>query len=796
MFRQLGNILSRWWFAVIVLWVAAFVTLQLNSPPFDDLAKGGEFVFLPKYMASRLAESRFEKAFPGRLTTSSLVVVVHREQKDGLTDDDRAFITDQLTPALEQTRDRLNASAAARAKGSSNSDDAKIVTEIHNFSDRGIGDLLVSDDHKASLVTMELALDFQDTRNWEAVQDVESTLNGFERGNDKPKGLQLALTGSAVLGRDLTRAEADSARNTGKLTVALVIVLLVIIYRAPLLALIPLMTLFMAVNVSLHLLTLLARQGYVPIFKGLQVYTTVITYGPGIDYCLFLIARYKENLRNCLKPKEALQASISQVGPAIASSAATVICGIGMLTFAQFGKFHEAGMSISMVLVVTLLATLTLTPSLLFVVGHWAFWPMHGTLCDENAKNDATGKNVAIQSNLFQPMWTFMGGVIERHPLPLLLGTVAGMLPFAVIGVLFYGTVSYGLLESLPKSVPSAKGAQVLERHFPAGITGPVQVLLQNSRIDFGAEEGISVVHDLVDRLMKRHVELKIADIRSVADPLGTSIKADSEPAGLSRAVEKKAELRRSVEHYVSSPSALAGHATEMDIVLTTNPFAMESIVALDRLTAAVYRELPQEQTANTAISFVGPTAGVRDVNIISHSDQQRIYVLVVACVLAILVVLLRTICVSIYLIVTVLFSYIATLGATWLLFYGLNPSGFIGLDWTVPLFLFVVLIAIGEDYNIFLMTRIREEQKENGPKQGIVIALGRTGGIITSCGFIMAGTFASLCANSLVRMQQLGFALAFGVLLDTFIIRPILVPAFLMILNDERYGKWIRYLK
>src|SRR5437868_9426133 len=144
---------------------------------------------------------------------------------------------------------------------------------------------------------------------------------------------------------------------------------------------------------------------------------------------------------------------------------------------------------------------------------------------------------------------------------------------------------------------------------------------------------------------------------------------------------------------------------------------------------------------------------------------------------------------ISIYLVVSVLFSYAATLGVTLVVFGLTHWGGYTGIDWKVPIFLFTILVAVGEDYNIFLVTRIKEEMGAHGPLRGITEALNRTGRVITSCGFIMAGTFATLLSGSLLAMQGLGFALAFGILLDTLVVRPILVPAFLILLQSGRLG-------
>jgi RND superfamily putative drug exporter len=235
----------------------------------------------------------------------------------------------------------------------------------------------------------------------------------------------------------------------------------------------------------------------------------------------------------------------------------------------------------------------------------------------------------------------------------------------------------------------------------------------------------------------------------------------------------------------------LAGTVARFDLILADEPFSREAAARLTAIESDVLSL--QERDASWRESdfyFAGTTSATRDLQRVTSSDQTLIQQLVVLAVLAVLLVLLRQPLVCIYLIVSVLLTYYVTLGATELLFEWLYRGTFAGLDWKVPLFLFVILIAVGEDYNIYLMTRVVEEQERHGPIRGLQIAVARTGGIITSCGIIMAATFVSMATGTLRGMQELGFALSLGVLLDTLVVRPVLVPAFLTLLDRV---VWVR---
>jgi RND superfamily putative drug exporter len=625
-------------------------------------------------------------------------------------------------------------------------------------------------------------------------------VEALRQAGEVPPGLDVALTGSAVVGRDLRQAGRQSAAATERWTVLLVVALLLLLYRAPFLALIPLATVFVATQAALAYLRVLAGAGAIGLFEGIQSYVTVLGYGAGVDYALFLIARYQEELGGGQAPRAAVAGALGKVGPALVASAATVMGGVGMMAFAEFGKFRQAGVAVFLSLALVLAAALTFTPALLCLAGRWAVWPR---------------RVGAAPARLLPGLWEGLGRLLLRRPATIWLASVALLAPLAAVGVWASDRLTYDLLANLPAEAAGVRGQRALQRHFPAGLSGPVTVLVAHDEARFlvplpkaaqerpllgillqgfarafglpvgGDPAGEDVAAIFTDYLADRRQELGLAEIRTVAAPLGVTGTVTLRlplPSFLEELLRWLVRLK--AYNYYVAPS---GHVTRLDLVPEGDAFTPEAIAGLAGLEEAVRAGLPAHFRSGARLFVLGPTASIRDVKAVTDRDQVRIMVLVVGCVFVVLVVLLRRPGICLYLLASVFFSYLATLGLTAVVFGALDPAGFRGLDWKLPLFLFTILIAVGEDYNIFLMARVKEEEPARGPTGAVVEALARTGQIITSCGLIMAGTFASLLAGSLAGMRQLGFALAVGVLLDTFVVRTVLVPAFLIWLGRRR---------
>jgi hypothetical protein len=519
----------------------------------------------------------------------------------------------------------------------------------------------------------------------------------------------------------------------------------------------------------------------------------VILFGAGVDFCLFIIARYKEELGRGLEPGEAIARALGRVGEALAASALTTIVGLGLMYFSDFGKFRNSGPTVAMCLVVALAASLTLAPALLRAAGRTVFWPWGVAPPageDEKRQADSSRRRslrAIIGGAVFGTVWDRIARGIVRRPGLILVGSLMLLLPLVYRGFHIEGP-TYDFLSELDEDRPSVQGTRMLRRHFAAGQMSPVTVLAHVERGGLQTEKALyTQIRPLTDSLHKLEYEQSdgktvrpIKGVSSLYAPLGEPAEGGASSV-IGRAMMRRNPLVRRI--YLANAPEYHGKVTRFDLVLEYDPFSIESVHLLNHIEDYLHKLSadPESKWHGAEFYFHGTTAGMRDLRAVTIADQWRIQRMVPLGVLAILVLILRRPLISVYLICSVLVGYFVTLGVADALFGYLHGPGFHGLDWKVPVFLFVILIAVGQDYNIYLTTRVFEEQKRRGLNEGLRLALVRTGGIITSCGVIMAGTFASMSTGSLAAMRQLGFALAFGVLLDTFVIRTILVPAFLI---------------
>ena len=314
--------------------------------------------------------------------------------------------------------------------------------------------------------------------------------------------------------------------------------------------------------------------------------------------------------------------------------------------------------------------------------------------------------------------------------------------------------------------------------------------VIEHPTLDFRSPRGRAAIEEISRRLATIG---SVAEIRSLTRPVGEPEGPAIGTSLIRRLADRAVRIAAESRYVATKPlqAADVNHITRLEIVFSTDPFSESSLQPLEdaRLTLRRATAAGQPLEGVKTIGLAGSTSAVSDLKRVTSSDYRRMYVLVTLGVYAVLVVLLRRPAFSLYLIATVLLSYLATLGLTDLVFSGMHKSvqPWDGLDWTVGFFLFVILVAVGEDYNIFLMARVIEEERKYGTVDGTRRAVAQTGGIISSCGLIMAGTFGSMLAGSLTSLRELGFALAVGVTLDTFLVRPILVPAFVILIDRAR---------
>jgi RND superfamily putative drug exporter len=771
MFSRVSGLVIRRPWIVVLGWFVLAAALRWVAPRWDQVTQDDSVRFFPADYPSVIGQGLLERGFPQDASSSQVVLVY--ERRGG-----------RLTPGDFNYVERVAASFYQFAWSRSSLGFKKLDTHRSPV----IGPRLIgtsSDGRDQAVLTIiSLRGTYLAKTTRIAVDQIMDWLRTDRPA--APAGLELAVTGSAVVGHDINTAANESISNTTWATVTLVVLILLVVYRSPLLAMVPLVTIALSVLVSFWVIALLATVpglGY-QVINITRVFVVVVLFGAGTDYCLFLIARYSEELARGRTRAQALSEAIRQVGGALIASAGTVIVGLGMLYFSSFAKIKYTGPTIALSLAVALTASLSLAPAMLAWLRGAIFWPFRAPHYRAGGDRESESRD-ALPITGF---WVRVADLVVQYPLAILVCCLLGLVPLAVWGACTKS--NYDQLADLDPDRPSVIGAGAVRRYFAVGELSPAAALIDNPELDFRSPRGRTAIETTSRRLQAID---NVAEVRSLTQPVGKPLAAESGKGLFGRLADQAVRLGAEMRYVSLQPTERSdlNHITRFDIVFQTDPFSEASLQALEHVREVLQHAAsfgqPLEGTAT--IGLAGSTSAVNDLRRVTTSDQRRMYLLVTLGVYAILVALLRRPGISLYLIATVVLGYLASLGLTDLLFHalhrGLAPWG--GLDWTVGFFLFVILVAVGEDYNILLMARVVEEERTHGVTEGTRRAVAHTGGIISSCGLIMAGTFGAMLTGNLASLRELGFALGLGVLLDTFLVRPILVPAFVVLMDRAR---------
>ena len=733
MLESLARFDIRFRWLIVAVWIIGAITATRALPSLASLSQSNNAQFLPSKAPSQHAAGL---ASPFQTTNAGATAVMVAARSDGpLSPTDDAAIEQ-----VERAIGGLPGVIAVRDQGVSADGQAR----------------------KALVVTSSTG---GNTGNPDLVGSIRASFVAAQ----PPAGLTFHLTGPLAQTTDAAASAAHTGTNIRVFSVLFVIVLLFTVYRS---AIAPLVTLLPAVLSLVLAGPVIAEAGQVglPVSIATQTLLPVLLIGAGTDYGLFLVYRFREEIRRGSAPSDALVKAMGRVGLSIAYSATTVIAALACLVIASFSLYRGLGPSLALGVAVMLAAALTLLPALLSIFGRLVFWPSH-----PSRGQQTTG------------VWGRVAIRVARRPLLVLL---AGVILFAMLSAGLLGFTTGGFISSAPSGTDSAVGADQLAAHFPAANSNPETLLLRfttpiwehpESLAD--AESQLAAASDLRSvsgPLNPNGTELSIDQLVSLHAQFGPAAGLPATPPASTSVGAALYQAYRATGQFVSADGTTVQFYALAAAGASGTRGAISSIPAVRSTLSAVAEAVGAQDSG-----VVGLDAVAYDINDYSTTDLLAIAPVVMAALAILLALLLRSLIAPIYLVATVGLSYVAALGSASFLF--LHVGGDPGINFVIPILLFIFAMALGEDYNILLMTRVREEAHDHPLPSALARAVGHTGGTITSAGLILAGTFTVLgVAGNSDQSRQLGFTIAFAILLDTFFVRTLLVPSIAVML-----GRW-----
>jgi len=683
----------RWLAAVVLL--AWFALAGAGGPlvgRLSEVQKNDNASFLPASAESTAVNAFTQRADDTRLIPYLVVI----ERTAGLTPDDLTAVAAYVNgiPALTLPAD------PARTLG------PYLVAPPQGA--------LPSQDRQALLLPVQLLREraSETVEHKSVLFEVAEALRASARDSLGTRGLTVHVTGAGGFLADFVTAFGGIDGILLLVALGVVFVILLVVYRSPLLPFAVLVTAVLGLSLAALVLYPLARDGAIDLSGQSQGILSILVVGAATDYALLLVARYREELHQHVSSWAAMRIAWRAAVEPVAASAATVVLGLLCLRLSELGNTRGLGPVGAFGILGALVAALTFLPAVLLLCGRRIFWPLAPRVDHVHAE-DAVGRS---------GLWGRVAAVVGAHPRRTWTVTLVALLGFAAFVPTFEAK---GVTQSdfFLTRVDSVAGQETLVRHYPAGSGSPVQIVTPQDK----AAQVVQV----------------LGTVSGVRDPF------IGEVPGL-------------------SPKVVDGRVR----VQVTLEAAADSVAA-EQTIETLRRTLDQ---VGTDVIVGGSTATNLDVRQATGRDLRVVIPAVLGVIFLVLALLLRSLVAPVLLVLANVLSFAATIGVAALVFN--HVFHFPGSDPATPLYAFVFLVALGIDYSIFLMTRVREEARRRGTRPGVLVGLAVTGGVITSAGIVLAATFSALAVLPILFLAQIAFIVAFGVLLDTVVVRSLLVPA------------------
>lgn len=707
----------------VALWLLAVVLVSVLLPSAKDYEGTSSEGSIKQDMPSEIAKDVMQEEFPSDDGLTGLIVFHH---PDGITAEDRT----EIEAFSEWLSSDVRPNEIARA------------LPFHEFPEN-VQDQMFSENESTLLfnVTLVDGLDSGETRD--VLELIHEQIDTYAL-----EGLDVDITGPAGITADTISIFKNADIVLMLATVVLIFILLIVIYRSPLLAITPLLIAGIVYGVVDRVLGVVGKYEWFVIEGQAVSIMLVLLFAVLTDYSLFIFSRYREELQKTDSKYSAMGTAIHHVSEPILFSGGTVLLAMLTLFVTVFEPYNHFAPVFSIAVLFILIAGLTLIPAIFALMGRRAFWPFIPAYDPTTVQKEKKG------------FWRSVGNFVQKRPKAIIITLLV------VFGIgaanTFTMNFSFNLLKSFPEEMSSRQGFETLEEEYPPGRLAPMDIVLTSTNTIEFDEETLTNIEQLVQQ---------VEETRGI-DAVSPHMTE---------------EMIRGEEGLPDDFVSESGKAIQLQVTIDGNPYEEEALE-----TVALLRDQSEDLLANNhfspdafTIHFTGQTAEQVDVQAMNKRDMIVLFSLVTVLLTLMLGFQTRSVLLPLLMMGTIILSYVASLGFGWFIFNTFFE--FDSISYRLPVYTFVFMVALGIDYNIMLVSRIKELAKTMPWRQAVGEGVALTGGVISSAGLILAATFSVLITQPLQELFLFGSIMALGILLDTFIIRGFLLPSLLIVTRRNK---------